>query len=75
VSGVNGALNCVCDVVCTQADGDGAEADAGGRLGRNILMLTNLHKSATYTCVASSDLGNIAYDVDVTVKGSFTLHT
>ena len=45
------------------------EDDDGGQLGKNILMLSNLRKSATYTCIASSDLGNIAYDVDVVVKG------
>jgi len=51
--------------------GDGGDDD-GGQPGKNVLMLTNLRRSATYTCVASSDLGNIAYDVDVIVKGIFT---
>jgi len=57
-------------------DGDdgGGGGDGDGKLGKNILMLTNLRRSATYTCVASSDLGNIAYDVDVIVKGIFTRH-
>jgi len=53
---------------------DDGGSGGGGQLGKNILMLTNLRRSATYTCVASSDLGNIAYDVDVIVKGIFTRH-
>jgi len=52
---------------CTQ---DAAGATDGGGSGKNILMLTDLRRSSTYTCVASSDLGNIAYDVDVVVKGT-----
>ena len=56
-----------------QDDDDDVDGDGGGKLGKNILMLRNLGKSATYTCVAASDLGNIAYDVDVIVKGIFTL--
>jgi len=54
-------------------DDDADDAGDGGQLGKNVLMLRNLRQSATYTCVASSDLGNIAYDVDVIVKGVVTL--
>ena len=50
----------------------GEVADGGGQVGKNVLMLVNLRQSATYTCVASSELGNIAYDVDVIVKGTVT---
>jgi len=38
-------------------------------IGKNILMLTDIRDSATYTCVATSELGNIEYDAEVRVKG------
>lgn len=38
-------------------------------IGKNVLMLTDIRESATYTCVATSDLGNIESDADVRVKG------
>ena len=38
-------------------------------IGKNILMLTDIRDSATYTCVATSDLGNIEYDAEIRVKG------
>ena len=38
-------------------------------IGRNILMLKDVRQSKNYTCVASSDLGNIEADVLVKVKG------
>jgi len=57
-----------CEVYLVQ----GEVADGGGQVGKNVLMLVNLRQSATYTCVASSELGNIAYDVDVIVKGTVT---
>jgi len=37
--------------------------------GKNILMLTNFRKTATYTCVATSELGTIEKEVEVRVKG------
>lgn len=37
--------------------------------GKNILMLSNIQETTTYTCVATSELGNIEYDVEVRVKG------
>ncbi|KAL3869071.1 hypothetical protein ACJMK2_041797, partial [Sinanodonta woodiana] len=37
-------------------------------VGRNILTLTKVRESKNYTCVASSDLGNIEHDVQVKVK-------
>ena len=40
-------------------------------IGKNILMLTDVRKTATYTCVATSDLGNIEYDSEVKVKGGW----
>ena len=33
-------------------------------------MLTNVRESANYTCVASSDLGNIEANAQVKVKGN-----
>jgi len=38
-------------------------------IGKNVLQLTNVQETATYTCVAASDLGNIEYDAEVRVKG------
>ena len=38
-------------------------------IGKNVLMLDNIRESATYTCVAASDLGNIESDAEVRVKG------
>lgn len=36
--------------------------------GKNILMLTDIRESATYTCVAMSDLGNIEAYAEIRVK-------
>ena len=44
-------------------------------IGKNILQLTDVRETATYTCVATSDLGNIEYDAEVRVKGTPTLGT
>jgi len=38
-------------------------------IGKNVLQLTDVRETATYTCVAASDLGNIEYDAEVRVKG------
>lgn len=38
-------------------------------IGKNVLMLNDVRVSATYTCVAASDLGNIESDAEVKVKG------
>lgn len=37
-------------------------------VGKNVLMLTDVRESATYTCVAASDLGNIEFDAEVKVN-------
>jgi len=42
-------------------------------IGKNILQLTDVRETATYTCVATSDLGNIEYDAEVRVKGTTQL--
>jgi len=39
-------------------------------IGKNVLELTNVRETATYTCVAASELGNIEYDAEVRVKGT-----
>jgi len=36
---------------------------------KNILTLTNVRQTATYTCVATSELGNIDHHAEVRVKG------
>lgn len=38
-------------------------------IGKNILMLTDVRESSTYTCVATSELGSIEFDAEVKVKG------
>ena len=42
-------------------------------IGKNILELTNIQESANYTCVATSDLGNIEAMAEVRVKGIYQL--
>jgi len=42
-------------------------------IGKNVLQLTDVRETATYTCVAASDLGNIEYDAEVRVKGTLRL--
>jgi len=39
-------------------------------IGKNVLQLTDVTKTNTYTCVAASELGNIEYDAEVRVKGT-----
>ncbi|XP_019630216.1 PREDICTED: hemicentin-1-like [Branchiostoma belcheri] len=41
--------------------------------GRNILQLENLVESANYTCAASSELGLIEYNAEVTVKDTLPM--
>lgn len=38
-------------------------------IGKNVLTLNGVRETATYTCVAASDLGNIEADAEVRVKG------
>jgi len=38
-------------------------------IGKNVLMLRNVNQSATYTCVAESELGRIEADAEVIVTG------
>jgi len=44
-------------------------------IGKNVLQLSDVRETATYTCVAASDLGNIEYDAEVRVKGTVTHST
>ena len=44
-------------------------------IGKNILQLTDVRETATYTCVAQSELGNIEFDAEVRVKGTPHLGT
>ena len=44
-------------------------------IGKNILQLTDVRETATYTCVATSELGNIEFDAEVRVKGTAVLGT
>ena len=38
--------------------------------GKNVLILNDIKETATYTCVATSELGNIEHEVEVRVKGT-----
>ena len=40
-------------------------------LGENVLQLSDIQHSATYTCVAQSELGIVQADAEVTVTGLF----
>ena len=46
-------------------------ADDEVTIGKSVLMLTNVTQTKTYTCVASSDLGNIESQAEIKVKGKF----
>ena len=48
--------------------------DEPAPLGKNVLMLHDVTESATYTCLASSELGSIEYDAEVKVKGKVKDH-
>lgn len=43
-------------------------------IGKNVLMLKDVRETATYTCVATSELGNIEADCDVRVKGKYSTY-
>jgi len=45
--------------------------EAEAPLGRNVLTLSDVRQTATYTCVASSDLGSIEHQAEVQVKGAY----
>ena len=38
-------------------------------IGRNVLQLTEVRQTATYTCIASSELGSIEHHAEVRVRG------
>src|SRR6218665_1346410 len=40
-------------------------------IGKNVLVLTGIQQSATYTCIASSELGSISATAEVKVKGKW----
>jgi len=39
-------------------------------IGHNVLVLTDIQESATYTCVAANEMGRIENATNVTVKGN-----
>lgn len=40
-------------------------------IGKNVLRLLEIKESATYTCVASSDLGSVEASAEIRVKGKY----
>lgn len=49
--------------------GGGSSSSSLPPIGKNVLTLTDVRQTATYTCIAASELGNIEHDVEVRVKG------
>ena len=45
------------------------QVDAPTPIGKNVLQLTDVRQTATYTCVASSELGSIEHHAEVRVRG------
>ena len=44
-------------------------------VGSNVLMLNDVRHTATYTCVAESELGMIQSDAEVEVQGRFLFYS
>ena len=49
------------------------QLDAPTPIGKNVLQLTDVRRTATYTCVASSELGSIEHHAEVRVRGKHSL--
>lgn len=49
------------------------QLDAPTPIGKNVLQLTDVRQTATYTCVASSELGSIEHHAEVRVRGKHTI--
>jgi len=47
----------------------GDDDDAPTPIGKNVLRLSDVRRTATYTCVASSELGSIEHHAEVRVRG------
>jgi len=45
------------------------QRDAPTPIGKNVLQLSDVRQTATYTCVASSELGSIEHRAEVRVRG------
>ena len=45
------------------------QLDASTPIGKNVLQLTDVRQTTTYTCVASSELGSIEHHAEVRVRG------
>ena len=45
------------------------QLDAPTPIGKNVLQLTDVRRTATYTCVASSELGSIEHHAEVRIRG------
>ena len=69
----NGSVNLTCVAVGSPMPfvrwRDGATELGEAVIGKNVLELKNVTESKNYTCVASSDLGNIEHVGEVIVRG------
>lgn len=48
------------------------QLDAPTPIGKNVLQLTDVRRTASYTCIASSELGSIEHQAEVRVRGKRT---
>lgn len=46
------------------------QMDAPTPIGKNVLQLTDVLQTVTYTCIASSELGSIEHHAEVRVRGT-----
>ncbi|XP_062571941.1 receptor-type tyrosine-protein phosphatase F-like [Saccostrea cucullata] len=73
----NGSVNLTCVAVGSPMPHvmwrDGATELGKPVIGKNVLQLKNITESKNYTCVASSDLGNIEHIGEVIVKGKMSV--
>jgi len=50
-----------------------SQPDAPTPIGKNVLQLTDVRRTAKYTCIASSELGSIEHDAEVRVRGEHSI--
>lgn len=73
----NGGVNLTCVAIGSPMPyvlwRDGANQLGEPVIGKNVLQLKNVTESKNYTCVASSDLGNIEHVGEVIVRGKMAV--
>jgi receptor-type tyrosine-protein phosphatase delta len=69
VASVAGAADSSGPAYSSASSSGGASGSNLPPIGKNVLTLNDVRQTATYTCVAASELGNIEHDVEIRVKG------